>query len=230
MKKRILSIISAILVLVCTLASCGGDNNENTTHTHSYGEWETTKTLTSIECYNEVVSYLNATKNLKSISQVEGKYVYSIYFDGEKTFLGSTSEKEGSKTERWYGKVGAEYVKVVKKTSSDGSINKYYEVISESDFNEYIESFKEDIFDSIDDFLYIINEGENFECLKTTSGDKVTYLVKANAWGSNLTEKLEITNGVITRCVHIKSSGDNEITFPTDIVVTIPDLSSYEKN
>ena len=40
MTKKILFVIVLMLALICVLASCGGE------HTHSYGEWETTKAAT----------------------------------------------------------------------------------------------------------------------------------------------------------------------------------------
>ena len=47
MAKKLLCAIVLMLALVCVLASCIGTVTENTTtHTHDYGEWETTKTAT----------------------------------------------------------------------------------------------------------------------------------------------------------------------------------------
>lgn len=49
MTKKLLCVIVLVLALVCTFASCSDDkdetqnNNETPAHTHSYGEWETTK-------------------------------------------------------------------------------------------------------------------------------------------------------------------------------------------
>ena len=49
MAKKVLCVILLVVSLVCAFTSCGDDNNENSTHTHSYGEWETTKAATCIE-------------------------------------------------------------------------------------------------------------------------------------------------------------------------------------
>lgn len=48
MAKKLLCAVMLALTLVCALASCGGneDSSGNSAHTHSYGEWETTKSAT----------------------------------------------------------------------------------------------------------------------------------------------------------------------------------------
>lgn len=48
MAKKLLCVVMLALTVVCALASCGGndDVSGNATHTHNYGEWETTKSAT----------------------------------------------------------------------------------------------------------------------------------------------------------------------------------------
>ena len=247
MAKKILSIVLLVISLVCVFTSCGDDK-----HTHSYGEWKTvkeptssekgseervcgcgeketrdipkieTKSISALECYNEIANYLNETKKLSSISVVEGNTVYTIYSDGEKTLLYRTSRKYGEgRTESWCGKVGSEYVQAVQQTEEDGSSKKYYEVISESDFTSLVEDYMHDIFNRAEDVLKE-TERDGAECLKTTAGKKITYVIKyLDKEGDVASTTLEIIDGVITKA--------DEATYSTDVAVVMPDLSSFEE-
>ena len=247
MAKKILSIVLLVISLVCVFTSCGDDK-----HTHSYGEWKTvkeptasekgseervcgcgeketrdipkieTKSISALECYNEITNYLNETKKLSSISVVEGNNVYTIYSDGEKTLLYRTYGKyDEGRTESWRGKVGSEYVAAFHYTDEDGSSEKYYEVISKSEFDDTVEDYMHDIFDPAEDVLKC-TERDGAECLKTTAGKKITYVVKyPDKEGDMQTATLETNNGVITKA--------DEATYSTDVAVAMPDLSSFEK-
>lgn len=116
MSKKLLCAVMLTLMVVCAFASCGGndDVSGNTTHTHNYGEWETTKSAT---CTTEGAKERYCScgeKQTASIAKLEHSY-------GEwETIKEATFAENGEKKRSC--KCGSEELETLKFTS--GTVTK----------------------------------------------------------------------------------------------------------
>ncbi|MBE6645855.1 MAG: hypothetical protein E7612_10885 [Ruminococcaceae bacterium] len=218
------------IVKEATYAEKGSESRKCTcgqTETRDIAKKESeTKTLTVIECYNELFNcYSNMLKE-PSISYKEDGEEYSIYNDGVNTIIHIYSKRLDGDTikeiERWYGKYGNNYV-----YAYCGNGSKYYEIISKEDYDRLLENYRSDILHLIEELLRAISNRKNVECVKTI-GEIDTYIIKAsNRYDTDTVDVIIVKarDGLITEI----QDYDTSIIYRTDVIVTLPNFSNWEQ-
>ena len=155
MAKKCLSIFLLLLALVCVFASCDSEETpstpENPTHTHAYGEWETTKKAT---CTAEGSKERYCTCGEKQTASISAT---------EHSFGGWTTVKEANTTETGLkertcscGEKESQVIEkiTVLKTVSSNEWKSAFNNFGRGDFSEIVIDIDERVTEVLDDEVY----------------------------------------------------------------------------
>ena len=231
MKRRLAWVLMALVALLACavmLTACGGDDlsdDESTTEKKSE-----TKTITSIECANELNAVLDKMLAQKTVSYTEEytdddygeyKFRHSVYTAGESCYVNYYQYQSGGtyQEENWWGYVDGEYVQMYANYVSG---ERYYNNAEECSAEREIKS----MLNAFDYFVYLVENAAQVECVKTAS-DVITYQVK-------IVEGEEVYNVTITvrdnlLLTLVCENTDCNQSFSYDVPVEMPSKADYTK-
>lgn len=216
--------------------SCGAEESREIPKKESE-----TISLTALECYAELRAFYDNTKNQDSATYYEsheeentvrGVSEITIYYDGNEYYIYSRygkADPDWEEREDWCGKVGNEYVLISHVTKGETTTSKSYDIVTEDYFLNILSNCRDDMFSHLDDLLGGTELVENdAECIKIT-GDVTNYIIKVPNNSGYGEEYYIFEIKVQDECIVELVNCGYSIYYPQDRVVTMPDISGYEK-
>lgn len=233
MAKKLLCIITIILALICFATSCGDDSNtqNNTEHTHTFGEWETVKEATPTEKGSETrkcscgeVETRDTVYTVKTVTESEWKNAFDLSKYASLTITGKEYGSEDgidfnfNATIKYYG--GLLYVSFDGPDSTGNTTMVSY-------FEEPLKDFA--TFSPTDGFDALANLLSKFEDLGDFGYSRATYSVSDKSYqvvdDSGRIYKFWFEDGKLVKYYHDKIGQVEYLT----CTYTITDYNSTER-